>query len=357
MGLQFVIFFVLSLIATTHGDCISISATYTLCLAQSAIPGSKPACQCWDDFKTNAISNGCTTEQFSAFCTVQAAGCPGTSITDCFYTIPATNCVQALAQKGLCLVAAAADPTKTCSCFKTFQSTAVSLNCPGSQWMGECSAMNALCGTGTCNFDCNLLNSLMPTCTDTFNSCVDKCACYAAFPTCILNSVDFCDLAKLAELKVCLESQLACASFAYQCNSTEISIGVSEVVALYTKYRTELITRWNKALEIAGSIVEDVTQISTSLKVTFTVTVSWNDTLTTITKVIDQLKIEFSQTLGIQLSRLVAYQKTPPAAKKRAQRDEIIIEATSESSDTSMVTVFIAPIIILNGLLLWFFNH
>jgi len=270
--------------------------------------------------------------------------------------------VQAFTQKALCLVTAGIDTAKLCSCYKNFESAASTL-CPAGDWMGNCSLTNSLCGQDTCKFDCNLLNSYIPDCTSKFESCTDKCQCYQQFPVCILNSVDFCDLAKIALLKACVETQLTCVTFASQCDSTDVSIGITEVAALFTKYKTQLIAKWNKTLELAGTIVEDCIQLATETKVTFTVTISWDDTVTNIAQVIANIETEFVKTLGVQASQLTAYQKVAQpqtaAGKKRAStRDEIIVEvASTQTSGTSMITVFIAPIIIFNGLLLWFFNH
>jgi len=160
-----------------------------------------------------------------------------------------------------------------------------------------------------------------------------------------------------------VETQLTCVTFASQCDSTDVSIGITDVAALFTKYKTQLIAKWNKTLELAGTIVEDCIQLATETKVTFTVTISWDDTVTNIAQVIANIETEFVKTLGVQASQLTAYQKVAQpqtaAGKKRAStRDEIIVEvASTQTSGTSMITVFIAPIIIFNGLLLWFFNH
>jgi hypothetical protein len=333
---------------------------FSTCLATSPLPGGKTACECWGDFKNVAVSSGCIIEQYSAICLQASVLCA--SATDCAFGIPATTCAQAFTQKALCLVTAGIDTAKLCSCYKNFESAASTL-CPAGDWMGNCSLTNSLCGQDTCKFDCNLLNSYIPDCTSQFESCTDKCQCYQQFPVCILNSVDFCDLAKIALLKACVETQLTCVTFASQCDSTDVSIGITEVAALFTKYKTQLIAKWNKTLELAGTIVEDCIQLATETKVTFTVTISWDDTVTNIAQVIANIETEFVKTLGVQASQLTAYQKVAQpqtaAGKKRAStRDEIIVEvASTQTSGTSMITVFIAPIIIFNGLLLWFFNH
>jgi len=358
MVLQIVIFFLLSLISTIHGDCILEMTKYSTCIGTSAIPGYKTACECWGDFKNVAVSSGCITEEYSSIC-LQASALQCPTATDCAFGIPATTCPQAFTQKALCLVQAGVDTAKLCGCYTNFESTAKTL-CAAGDWMGDCSITNAVCGQDTCKFDCNLLNSYIPDCTSTFDSCTDKCQCYAEYPTCILNSVDFCDLAKVAVLKACVETQLSCVTFAEQCDSTEISIGITDVVDLFNKYKTQFITRLNKTLEIAGTIVEDCIQTATQTKVTFTVSISWNATLTTLPQVIASIETEFVKTLGVKASQLNTYQKVytqTAAGKRQATRDEIIVEVSSETSGTSMVTAFIAPIIILNGLLLWFLNH
>jgi hypothetical protein len=169
-------------------------------------------------------------------------------------------------------------------------------------------------------------------------------------------------VSKLANLKVCVEAQVACQTFASVCDTTQISITIPDVVALFTKYKTELIALWNKALVDVQALVEDCIQASVQNKVTYTVTVSWNETVVSITQVIDAIKIEFAKSLGVKYTQITAYQQVQVAAgagttTKRAARDDIIVEVNAETSSTSMVTVFIAPIIIFNGLLLWFFNH
>jgi len=345
---------VLSFVGTLLGLCpSSLLFDYNLCLGTSG--GN--ICQCFNTFKQSAIVSGCTLEEYYPMCLTASIGC--VSVTDCTSGIPPKTCIEAFTQKSFCLAQALLDKNKMCKCYSDYEAAAATLCTSGVDIqfrLGNCTSTNLLC-PGACTFDCKALQSYLPSCETTFQGCTDKCTCYSQFSTCIFDSIDVCDVSKLANLKVCVEAQVACQTFVSVCDSSQISISIPDVVALYNKYKTEFITLWNKGLVKVQTVVEDCIQVTTQNKVSFTVTVSWNDTQVSISQVIDAIKVEFSSSLGVKSSQITAYQQTHVSAGKRATTENIIVELNADSSSTSMVTVFIAPIILFNGLLLWFFNH
>jgi hypothetical protein len=161
-------------------------------------------------------------------------------------------------------------------------------------------------------------------------------------------------MVKLANLKVCVETRVACNNFTSGCD-TDISIGLDDVVALYNKYQTQFIGLWNAALNSVHVTINEVIQVVTSTEITYTVKINWDSTLTNIDQVVLNIKKEFAATLGVTESQVTASATASTNKRASMATDDVKVVVTGQSSGANSLTFFMAPVIILNALL-WLFK-
>jgi len=221
-----------------------------------------------------------------------------------------------------------------------------------------CNTNKNLCNSGfTCDVDCQALVNLIPGCQQTYSDCTggDKCVCYTELTACMA-LYDVCDDVKVTQLKACVENQFDCISVQGTCDSSEHSITLSDVDALFNQYNDRFISLWNQALTSVAATVATCQHVATSSKITWTLTVDFNSTQHSIDAVLTAVIGQFSQTVGVQASQLSGVVLSSSKRGIQGNTGTLQVTAAGQGNGSSMVSVFLLPIILFNGLLFLFFN-
>jgi len=194
------------------------------------------------------------------------------------------------------------------------------------------------------------------TCSNAFATCTDsnKCACWQNFTACV--PFTGCDGVNSTLRKNCCESQFFCSDLAHSCNqTTEDSISIPDLDDLFNRFSNDFIALWNKDLQNVNITIIDCIHVTQGNDVQFTVHASFDETENTAAEVGQHIIDQFSLTIGINEDHISGH-LSESTRKRQTGYGTYQITATGAGNGSSMISVFILPIILLNGLLYLLFN-
>jgi len=154
--------------------------------------------------------------------------------------------------------------------------------------------------------------------------------------------------------KNCCEAQFSCVELSSDCNSVgNDSVSLTDLDDLFNNFNNDFISLWNKALANDNITIEDCTHVTHDSDVVFTVHASFDDLTTTVDQVGQHIIDQFSKTIGINSDHISG--EIGAGSRKRGLMT-YQVTATGQGNGSSMLSVFILPIILLNGLLYLLFN-
>jgi hypothetical protein len=208
------------------------------------------------------------------------------------------------------------------------------------------------CG-GDCPRDCNLLSNNVQVCEAALASCstvVNGCECYNNFTHCI-GAFGNCNGVSGRSRLHCCENQFICS---LDCENETESVDLPDVAALFERLSDRFITLWNQALSTASITVTTATHESRGNEIVFTLTITFDELQTSLDIVIDRLVEQFAKTIGINADHLSG--KFLEHTKRNIQSNGIVLVTATGANGSSILSVFLLPLILLNGLLYFLFN-
>jgi len=326
----------------TQSQCVAASLSLSTCVSTASLTLGA-VCDCWNTFQKSYSS--CIDSAATLLCTTSIQTVCGEGIV-CTFT-PAT-CEEAITS-----ILASTDPCSNFDNFKTFATDLCTSPADALSSLKTCRNFQNTYGCGgECEEDCTALIGNLVTCSDNFSSCTgDKCECFQNFTSC----ADFtsCSGVNSQIRKSCCEAQFFCSELASNCSSvTNDPISIPDLDDLFINYNNEFIKLWNQALTNVNITIEDCTHITHVNNVVFTVHASFDELTTTVTVVGQHIFEQFSLTIGINGDHISG--EIGEGSRKRGLMS-YQVTATGQSG-SSMISVFILPIILLNGLLYFLFN-
>jgi len=347
-------------IASVSGQtCTSVASDFTTCMANIISPDP---CTCWNNFKGQATKycTGTDVSNVYAQCAIAKVGC---SSVDCTSAFNPSDCTDTITALPLCVYQAVGDKSAQCNCLNNFIST-TNKYCSSAEnillQVATCKGMEEELGCGVdcsiSNSYCNLIDQLIPACQNNYSSCAqDDCTCYDAFTGC-MEAFNTCSGAQQSTIKACVEKQFGCVSIQGHCDDDiSTSVSLTDLDELFNQYTDKFINLWNNRLANWTASIQTCTHTVSSTLVTWKLGVSFNATKYHIHDILTAVIDEFSNTIGVKATQLSG-SVLSSSSKRDLQQNTGNLQVTAQGNGSSMISIFLLPIILFNGLLFLFFN-
>lgn len=250
-----------------------------------------------------------------------------------------------------------------CSCLSTFinsAATSCTSEVDSAAQLAACTTANiGNCAGVSCSSGTNPACITASTCATVFANCTtlnsnNQCPCYGTYSACV--AVTACTTAIQASLKQCVGGQFTCASLLGTCTSTSASVAIADLKTLFDSYANNFLSVWNNALTNVSITISTYTYAQTGNQIVFTLPCNWNVTRYTNDQIKNYIIAEFASTIGVPISQLTAVVKQNAKRDVQQTTGTVTVTANGQGNGSSMVSVFLAPILLLNGLLFFFFH-